>query len=208
MIASILKLNRQDMTALKVTDAYSLHRVVYDLFEDIREESEKSRHTPSGFLYADKGGDFNNRLVLILSDRQPRVPTYGEVETKPVPESFLEHSQYCFEVVVNPTRRDNKSRKLVPIRGVEAVKEWFCERAPQSWGFSVYQPSLQVKKLAVNQFQKKGTKVTIGAASLQGSLSVTDRNLFMQSFCRGIGRGRAFGFGLLQLVPQSNSSNI
>ena len=41
MIASALHLSRSDVKALKITDAYSLHRVVYDLFDDIRTETEK-----------------------------------------------------------------------------------------------------------------------------------------------------------------------
>jgi CRISPR system Cascade subunit CasE len=33
---------------------------------------------------------------------------------------------------------------------------------------------------------------------------VADPDLFRQSFLHGIGRGRAFGFGLLQIVPLDN----
>jgi CRISPR system Cascade subunit CasE len=41
MFASVLHLSRADVKSLKITDAYSLHRVVYDLFDDICSESEK-----------------------------------------------------------------------------------------------------------------------------------------------------------------------
>ncbi|MPN58153.1 hypothetical protein SDC9_205854 [bioreactor metagenome] len=34
-----------------------------------------------------------------------------------------------------------------------------------------------------------------------GVLEVVDRKSFIKSFCEGIGRGKAFGFGLLQLLP-------
>jgi len=36
---------------------------------------------------------------------------------------------------------------------------------------------------------------------LKGELYVIDSEQFKQSFRQGIGRGRAFGFGLLQIVP-------
>ena len=39
------------------------------------------------------------------------------------------------------------------------------------------------------------------SATLKGELRVTDLDYFRQSFLQGIGRGRAFGFGLLQIVP-------
>jgi len=36
---------------------------------------------------------------------------------------------------------------------------------------------------------------------------VENRELFITSFRQGIGRGRAFGFGLLQIAPVKNVSN-
>jgi CRISPR system Cascade subunit CasE len=36
---------------------------------------------------------------------------------------------------------------------------------------------------------------------LTGELEIVDRSLFIKSFQQGIGRGRAFGFGLLQIAP-------
>ena len=96
----------------------------------------------------------------------------------------------------------------MPVRGQEAVIEWFIERVPQTWGFSVHSPSLQANNLCVMQFNKKGNQVTLGSATLQGGLTVIDREKFKHSFCQGIGRGRAFGFGLLQIVPNSNPFDI
>jgi CRISPR system Cascade subunit CasE len=43
--------------------------------------------------------------------------------------------------------------------------------------------------------------VTIAYATIQGMLRVTQREDFVKSFTKGIGRARAFGCGLLQLVP-------
>ena len=37
---SVLRLDRAAVKALKVTDLYSLHRVVYSLFDDVRTEAE------------------------------------------------------------------------------------------------------------------------------------------------------------------------
>ncbi|MGB7512366.1 MAG: type I-E CRISPR-associated protein Cas6/Cse3/CasE, partial [Pelodictyon phaeoclathratiforme] len=94
MIASILRLGPKDIKTLRITDDYSLHRVVYSLFEDRRTEAEKNASVPSGFLYADKGGDTNGRLILLLSDREPRKPEHGVLESKPVDEKFLAYDRY------------------------------------------------------------------------------------------------------------------
>lgn len=205
MHASVLRLSRGDVKALKITDAYSLHRVVYDLFDDIRSEQQKQASVTSGILYADKGGDFNNRLILMLTDRPPNpAPAFGEVESKIIGEGFLQHNRYAFEVTVNPGKRDNQSGKIVAVRGREAIAEWFIDRGEKSWGFKVNPNNLQIEKMSVQTFKKDGQTVTHGSATLKGELQVIDREQFSQSFRQGIGRGRAFGFGLLQIVPLSS----
>ena len=201
MIASILRLGPKDIKTLRITDDYSLHRVVYSLFEDRRTEAEKSASVPSGFLYADKGGDSNGRLILLLSDREPLKPEHGMLESKPVDEKFLAFDRYRFDVLINPTKRDNKSRKIIALRDRDEIAEWFINKAPASWGFTVYSATLQVKILQVKQFVKQTHSVTHGGAELTGELEVVDRSLFIKSFQQGIGRGKAFGFGLLQIAP-------
>lgn len=208
MIKSVLRLDRADIKTLQITDSYSLHRVVYSLYEDIRTESEKAGNTPSGILYADKGGDKDARTILLLSNRAPRYVDYGQIESKPIPEHYLDHTHYDFEVIVNPTKRDKHTGKLVAIRGHELIAQWFTAHAEKSWGFSVNPYSLQIQKISVNSFIKKNHQVTQGNATIIGSLTVLDRNQFIQSFQQGIGRGRAFGCGLLQIVPTFNSFNF
>lgn len=78
MIASVLKLNRADCKALKITDAYSIHRVVYELFPG------ESRD----FLFADKGGDFKSRQILILSEHSPEAPNSVRSRPSPYPTAF------------------------------------------------------------------------------------------------------------------------
>lgn len=205
LIASVLHLDRQAIKALKITSPYSLHRVVYSLFEDVRSEQEKQASNSSGILYADQGGDYKSRKILLLSNRPPQEKVdgqYGEVQSKAISDSFLHHTHYRFKVIVNPTKRDSASKKLVPIRGREAVHDWFAERAKSSWGFEVTPAQLQVDSINVLQFKDKNQRdITMAQAQVQGTLQVTDQQQFINSFSRGIGRGRAFGCGLLQLVP-------
>lgn len=205
MIASVLHLDRQAVKALRITDLYSLHRVVYSLYEDVRSDAEKQVSKASGILFADQGGDFSGRRILLLADRAPAPcidGQYGQVLSKPIPPDFLEHQHYRFSVIVNPTRRDSSSRKLVPVKGREAIAQWFCERAISSWGFEVVSTQLQVDRVEVQQFNDKQLHpVTVAQAHLQGQLRVTDPAVLHKSFTQGIGRARTFGCGLLQLVP-------
>lgn len=204
LYASALHLDRAAVKALKITDPYSLHRVVYSLFQDVRSETEKQSHIQSGIVYADQGGDFHSRKVLIVSDRKPMLQVegqYGEVISKPIAETFLSYPNYRFKVQVNPVRTDKKSGKRVAVKGRIDIANWFIQRA-KSWGFEVDPATLQVDTIDVLQFNdKKGRKITIGKAHIQGQLSVTDPLQFHNSFKNGIGKGRAFGCGLLQVVP-------
>ena len=200
MIASALYLSRADVKALKITDAYSLHRVVYDLFGDTRSDEEKKASVPSGILYADKGGDFNGRRILMLSNRQPNLPKHGELSLKAIADSFLDYPHYRFEVVVNPTKRENASRKLIALRSREDIAYWFIDKAPH-WGFEVSADHLEVRDIQVKRFEKGGQAITQGQAHLLGRLTVTNKENFKRSFQDGIGRGKAFGCGLLQIVP-------
>ncbi|SEI65450.1 CRISPR system Cascade subunit CasE [Allopseudospirillum japonicum] len=205
LYASALHLDRKAVKALKITDIYSLHRVVYSLFADVRSEDEKQSHIPSGILFADQGGDFQGRKVLMVSDRKPAEQIdgqFGQVITKTISPDFLEHKNYCFKVQINPVRKEKASGKRIAVKGRDKVAQWFAERAPKSWGFSVDLHTLQVEGIEVLQFiDKTKRQVTIGRATLQGRLTVTDAALFAQSFQNGIGKGRAFGCGLLQIVP-------
>ncbi len=199
MKASMLHLSRADCAALKITDPYSIHRVVYSLFP---QKEGKTRD----FLFVDLGGDFFGRNILVLSKDFPLTLEHGSLQTKDIPTAFLEKSLYGFEVLVNPVQRDMQSGKIKPIRGKEPLKEWFCTKAP-SYGFTIFSESLSVFDTDILQFKKGDKTITLGKARFKGKLMVSDRELFKKSFEKGIGRAKGFGFGLLQLQPLEHSAD-
>lgn len=204
MIASLLQLNPRGVQALKLTDPYSIHRVVYGLFEDVRSEQQKQDSVSSGFLFADKGGDARGRQILMLSDREPLRnlnQDYGEIRSTGIAHSFLEHETYRFEVIVNPVYRQNATGKIMPVKGRESIAQWFEDRAVSSWGFKVALEQLSVDEVIVKKFNdKKSREVTLAQAHVSGVLSVIDRERFQKSFSLGIGRAKTFGCGLLQVT--------
>lgn len=200
--ASVLLLSHEDIKMLKVKDAYALHKVVYGLFEDVRSESGKTAGKSSGILYADKGGDFHTRQILLLSDRKPhQTPQFGQVKTSPILTCFASHDEYAFEVIINPVKRDNATGKIISIRGRVEIEQWFMHRASASYGFEINPTNIQIEQMSVQTFEKSGQTVTHASATIKGQLTVVDRNLFIKSFTQGLGRGKSFGFGLLQIMP-------
>lgn len=198
MIASVLVLSRSDCKALRITDPYSIHRVVYSLFP-------KKDGTTREFLFADKGGSFNERTILLLSEHEPEMLEHGKLHIKKIPENFLQQDFYGFEVLVNPVRRDSKTGNIIPVRGMETLKEWFINKAP-SYGFRVESESLSVSDTEVLKFKKDGQNVVLGKARFVGKLEVIDRQRFIDTFKHGLGKAKGFGFGLLQIIPLKKAS--
>jgi CRISPR system Cascade subunit CasE len=192
MIASVLKLSRSDFKNLRITDPYSIHRVIYSLFP--KENGDRD------FLFVDKGGDLEERRILILSKRPPLCPEYGIIEQKNIPDSFLKEDRYGFEIRLNVVKRSKQNGKIVAIFDRASLFEWFCSKS-ESWGFITERDSLQIQSTGVQTFNKQGNQITQNAVIFIGKLRVKDRTLFVKSFEEGIGRGKGFGFGLLQIVP-------
>lgn len=200
---SALSLDAHAHRQLNITDHYSLHRVVYSLFEDVRSEQQKHGSVSSGIQWVDKGGDIRGRKILIMADRPPCEPRAGKLETKILSDTFLSYPHYRFSVCLNPTRRNKQTGKQVPVIGRDAIAAWFCQRAA-SWGFEVCPAHIQTENVNVVQMRLSGEKtITLQQATLSGQMTVKQQAIFEKSFKQGIGRARAFGCGLLQIVPLS-----
>jgi CRISPR system Cascade subunit CasE len=200
--ASVLELTRADIKSLKIKDSYGLHKVIYGLFEDVRSDIQKNSSESSGVLWANKGGDSSSKRILLLSNRKPhQTPQFGRVQTKAIMQSFVQYDNYGFEIIINPSKKNKNTAKIEAIMGVQQISSWAIERAKLSWGFTIHPDSLQVQINPIINFQKGGHNVTYNSVTLKGALSVTDREKFIHCFISGVGRGKAFGFGLLQIVP-------
>lgn len=61
---------------------------------------------------------------------------------------------------------------------------------------------MRIDDVRVAQFKGKADRaITLQQATVSGYLTVTDSERFALSVASGLGRGRAFGCGLLQVVP-------
>ncbi len=196
MYLSLLKLSRQQSKELKITDTYSLHRVVYSCFAKSRNDFQES----SGILFAEMKGDALVKQVLVLSAQEPLAPFECQMQTKEIPAQFFDFPQYQFEIVVNPVKRDNATRKLIPMRTRQEVADWFSSRAGR-WGFRVVAENFEVADIFVDSFRKDRQILTLGKARVKGLLEVEDKEAFLRAVSSGLGKGKAFGCGLLQLAP-------
>ena len=80
--------------------------------------------------------------------------------------------------------------------------QWLLERA-QKHGFSLDPEEFTVTKVRWLHFPKAregGRLVTLLAVTYEGTLRVTDPELFQALLVNGIGRGKAYGLGLMTVM--------
>lgn len=122
---------------------------------------------------------------------------------------FTEGQSLQFRLLANPTRKiDTKSGqdgrrrngKRVPVRD-DQLFDWLGCRAKPA-GFVVERGSTAVQPgyICVNKM-RDGNGYRMRSARYEGVLEVTDPASIEDALVRGIGPGKAFGFGLLSIVP-------
>lgn len=80
-------------------------------------------------------------------------------------------------------------------------EQWLAERAAAN-GFSLEAGEYRVTKSQIYKFQKHGRSrpVTLLSVTFDGILTVADPEKFRGALLSGIGRGKAYGNGLLTVV--------
>jgi CRISPR system Cascade subunit CasE len=114
--------------------------------------------------------------------------------------------RFVFRLRANATRKvDTKSGpdgtkrngRRVPVRGDEARMAWLARHAAHS-GFRV--ADARVTEPPLRHGRNCDGRLTFAGASFEGVLVVTDPDAFRQTLARGIGPGKAYGFGLLSIL--------
>ena len=154
--------------------------------------------------------------LLLLSEGVPDLTALCEQfgtgtapETRPY-EPLLERvtagSCWQFRLTANPTRSKKDPADLMA-RGI--LKPCYLEVEQEEWlraqaakhGFAVSEGSFVVTRKQTYHFKKNGTRpVTLLAVTYEGVLQVTDPEAFKALLCEGVGRGKAYGLGLMTII--------
>lgn len=193
---SELTLSALDCAWLQVKDFYGYHRVVYGLFG--HNDTDKTEGRSNEILWRLVSESSQGVRILVLSDCEPGKQDFGNLSIKEVPEKLLQADFYRYSICVNPTRCVQTKR--IPIVDTEEICSWFKRKAEKS-GFEVDENCIALNSRRVVRFKKNTGLVTLFQVDLSGTLRVTSRADFVKAFYHGIGRGKAFGCGLLQIIP-------
>ena len=111
-----------------------------------------------------------------------------------------------------PRRSLQRSCRSALARG--ALKPCYLEAEQEQWlleqagkhGFALTEGTFQVTRKQTCHFRKNGKRpVTLLAVTYEGILQVTDPEAFREMLCQGIGRGKAYGLGLMTILHGGSS---
>lgn len=220
MYLSRIALNtRRQGTMSALSSQQKLHAAVESSFPPILGEKERNLWRID---YLNDG-----MYLLVLSNRKPDfthiVEQFGwpsseqQWETKdytPLLERIKAGQQWQFRLRANPVhsvkQKDNLITNKLEKRGkvyahvtVQQQEQWLFARA-ENHGFALKENSFCVIQQDVKKFRRQGKPVTLGIATFEGILEVTDATLFLHTLTYGIGRAKAYGCGLLTIAQISS----
>lgn len=156
------------------------HQLLYSFFRQSDEPTERP------FCYRDTG-----EQILMLSNEKP--------STDCVELDFKEGETLLFECRASINPRNYKGKKISPKDfTAKHVKDWFRRRLDGG----AYVDYVTFKRTAPHKIIKNdGQIIILNQTLFYGTLKVMNPKQFKKIIATGIGRGGAFGFGML-LLPQ------
>lgn len=154
------------------------------------------------------------RYLLLVSDEKPDLKLleqYGvsgsarTISYDKFLESIEENKFYRFRVTLNPVKaihqEDGKRGRVVPEITTEQQMKFFESRA-EKLGFELVPNDYLIVEKSWVPMKKQGQKtIKLSRATFEGILKVTDKTVFYHSLTKGIGKKKAYGFGLMTVIP-------
>lgn len=154
--------------------------------------------------------------LLLVSTQKPDLTSlerYGvedSAETKDY-EPFLAHlregQRFSFRVTLNPaialSEGEGKRGRVVPHVTVSQQTQFFLNRTEKN-GFYVDEKECQLVERGFSLLKHRGEKtIRLSRATFEGRLTIVDLETFKKTLTKGIGKKKAYGFGLLTIIPET-----
>ena len=153
-------------------------------------------HNSGGYLFrVDKKGEY--RIVLVVSGLAPNLKTIVgkdiEIKSKFISDSvFIRGAKYRFFTRVNPvitrnSRREPYSNKDIP--------NWISKQM----GDAARCCFCKIENVGVQWCLKDNMAIPQHSVDISGLLEVSDPKKFVDLICKGIGKSRRYGFGMISI---------
>ncbi|MGD0280960.1 MAG: type I-E CRISPR-associated protein Cas6/Cse3/CasE [Dissulfurispiraceae bacterium] len=210
-----------------VLDSYVWHKKLWDCFPNVPDQ----KRTEIGFLTRidTLEGAFKLWVMAERKPVRPQWCPPDGFALKEIAASFLIHRYYVFDLRANPVKaavqKDSKGEpmlqpngnrkrgKRVPLVKPDELRAWLVRKGEVRCrdkdtgkdvpgGFRIVEERpLEISPMVESHFRKKGQSGYHGGVQFRGTLEVTDREQFIETYQAGIGSAKGFGFGLLLLAP-------
>lgn len=153
----------------------------------------------------------DGRTILIVSEKEPDISKLEEYAIKGSTQTqdydrFLkkirEGDGFYFKATLNPVK--TSCGKTEPLTSEEDQLK-FLENRSYTNGFKLDQ--VRITKKGQKKFHKGKHKVNLISADYEGILIVTDKEQMIKTLTEGIGKKKAFGFGLMTIFPINDNNN-
>ena len=185
----LTKLNiTNEVSKSVMLNPYEHHRFIWSLF--------KSEKRDFIFRIKPKARGWE---VIILSQTAPTTPSWANKEnfrSVEMSNKFFEYNNYQFMIVANPIRAGGGKKH--PVMGEDNLNKWISDKGSKH-GFSIEQ--VDILSQSGIPFDKKGKGGVHNVVEFSGILTVTDQSKFFDAVKNGIGSAKAFGYGMLQIIP-------
>jgi len=140
---------------------------------------------------------YNDDYAVVHCAKYPATDLNCKVSTIP---KYMEKDRLEFQMLLNPI--DSYQGKKRPILKLADVSKWIVKKAMKN-GFEIKTIDGLVKMGAITGKKIKNGKtelLTHNAVDVRGTLEVTDANLFYEALCSGVGPGKGYGFGVIEVL--------
>lgn len=134
----------------------------------------------------------------------PSSPTTHSASCEPLFDSLRNGQTWAFRLKANPTHRAqirDRSRIVAHVTVAQQI-EWLAKRS-EGLGIQITQaatPTFDVVAREMLRFRRDSATVTLGVATFEGRLVVSDREALIAAMRTGVGRAKAYGCGLMTLA--------
>lgn len=206
MFLSRIPLDRYNRNTLKALSSPSIfHGAVESSFTGERKRNLWRIDSLNDQLY-----------LLILSESEPELSSLcsqfgqdglpGEIKSYDMLiDRIKAGDKWRFRLTANPTKsvpdeNNEKRGKVLAHITTEYQKKWLIDKSAKN-GFFVTEDSFDVVQSKWLRFYKKASKtVSLLSVTYEGILEVKDAELFKNALTNGIGRGKAYGMGLMTIM--------
>ncbi|MFD7450571.1 type I-E CRISPR-associated protein Cas6/Cse3/CasE [Kitasatospora sp. NPDC059827] len=190
--------------------AIDLHHRMMSLFPDSVADTEARRRL--GVLFRTESTTAGQQ-ILLQSAQPPdldRLPAgYGQAATKtlsPLLEALRDGLQVRYRIAANPIRRPSRATRelyqlkaVVPLQGA-AAEDWWT-RQSEATGLTL--ATLRSTPLDAARGRRRSDQRPIqhDRVLFEGTAVITDADRLRTRLTDGIGKGKAYGCGLLSIAP-------